>query len=198
LNVFDGYNSFIGYGGNHLDEVDAEENSGAGGAGVNNNSSSRVGKGGNGGCIIEYEGSDRIEIYAENYLFIQRGNNEIVFLIYDNSKGERDFKVTLDEGIYPLGYLVNVIQYILNTTTYASVRIKDHFLEIRMIDIYSIDLAKSSSSLLINLGITTKDIYKDNAKVKSSIVEGVYQLKFTNPITSVCKLNLFDKYQLFE
>lgn len=194
---YNGYNSFIGIGGDYLGEIDGEENTGAGGAGVYNKSSNRVGKGGNGGCIIEYEGNDKIEIYAQNYLFIPNGSNKIVFTIFDQDSGSRNVEIIFESGIYSTSYISEYIKVVLNETISANVFINDSKLVVRMINSWTVDTGLSSGDLLIDLGIMNSDIYQNGQIKRAQLVNGVYELPFSKQITSICKLNLFSMNKVF-
>lgn len=197
-NEYNGYNSFIGIGGDYLGDIDGEENTGAGGAGVFNNSSRRVGKGGNGGCILEYEGNDKIEIYADGYLFIPNGNNKIVFIIYDSGTGSRNIEIEFESGIYCICYIVEYIKQILNETIIANVLYQEAKLIIKMASSWTIDTTTSSGDLLIDLGILNSDLYHNNELKRATLVDGSYQLPFSKQVSSLCKLDLFNSNQVFE
>lgn len=201
---YNGYNSFIGVGGDYLDEIDGEENTGAGGAGyyrsvadISSNRPTRVGKGANGGCIIEYEGNDDLEIYVENYLSIQNGNNKLVFIIYDGGSGSRNIEIIFDSGIYSISYIIENIKQYLNQTVVANVIQNGGKLVIKMGYSWSVDAKASSGDLLIDLGIMNSDLYKDQEYKKATLVDGVYQLPFSGQVTSVCKLSLFNNTKIF-
>jgi hypothetical protein len=202
--VYNGYNSFVGIGGDHMDEIDGEENTGAGGAGVdplfvfaNRDRAKRAGKGGNGGCIIEYEGNDKLEIFVENYLYITYGNNTITFIIYDNDSGSRNIEIQFEPGVYHINYLIQYLKEYLNQTVSANVSQNEGILNIKMINAWSVDVNSSSGDLLIDLGIMNSDVYQDKQYKKATIVDGVYQLPFSGQITSVCKLTLFQNNKIF-
>ena len=196
LDPHNGYNSFIGVGGEYLGDINGEENTGAGGAGVYNNSSKKVGKGGNGGCIIEYEGKDKLEVYAENYLFISN-NNKLVFIIYDQGTGSRNIEIVFQGGVYSIIYLIEYIKSFLNQSVAASVSQIDSKMVIKMMYPWSIDIGKSSGDLLIDLGIMNTDIYQNNKIKSATLVNGLYELPFSKQITSICKLNYFNMNQIF-
>jgi hypothetical protein len=201
---YNGYNSFIGIGGDYLDEIDGEENTGAGGAGyywsivdISLNRPTRVGKGGNGGCIIEYEGNDDLEIYIENYLYIPNGTNKLIFKIYDGDSGSRNIDVVFDSGIYSIPYVVENIKQTLNQTVTANVLVTDGKLVVKMIYAWTVDAKSSSGDLLIDLGIMNSDLYENKEYKKATLVDGVYQLPFSGQVTSVCKLSSFNNNRVF-
>lgn len=202
--IHNGYNSFIGVGGDYLGEIDGEENTGAGGAGyyrapsdISSNRPNRVGKGGNGGCIIEYEGNDKLEIYAEGFLFIPNGNNKLVFIIYDGDTGSRNIEIIFESAIYAIGYIIEMIKQTLNQTVSSSVIQIDGKMVVKMIYAWSIDTKSSSGDLLIDLGIMTSDLYANKQFKRASLVDGLYQLPFSGQIASVCKLDLFNSNRIF-
>jgi hypothetical protein len=199
-----GYNSFTGIGGDYLGDIDGEENTGAGGAGyyrsvvdISLNRPTRVGKGANGGCIIEYEGNDDLEIYVENYLSIFNGNNKLVFTIYDNDSGSRNIEIIFDSGIYSISYIIESIKENLNQTVAANVSQTDGKLIIKMIYAWTVDAKTSSGDLLIDLGIMNSDLYANKIYKRATLVDGVYQLPFSGQITSICKLELFNNNRVF-
>jgi hypothetical protein len=195
---YNGYNSFIGIGGDYLGDIDGEENTGAGGAGYYDNKNvNRVGKGGNGGCIIEYEGSEKLEVYAEGYLYIPAGKNILSFIIYDNQSGSRNIDIEFESGIYSISYIIEYIKANLNLSTIANVTNVDSKLVIKMGFEWSIDTGKSSGDLLIDLGILNSDVYQNGRIKKATLVNGTYELPFTNQITSICNLTFFNSNQIF-
>ena len=204
LSSYNGYNSFIGMGGDYLDEIDGEENTGAGGAGyyrsvadISSNRPTRVGKGANGGCIIEYEGNDDLEIFVENFLYIPNGNNKIVFIIYDNDSGSRNIDIIFEPGIYSISYITEYIKQNLNQTVTANVTVNEGKLSVKMIYAWTVDAKISSGDLLIDLGIMNSDLYKDQEYKRATLINGVYQLPFSGQITSVCKLSLLSNTKIF-
>ena len=196
---YNGYNSFNGVGGDYLGDVDGEENTGAGGAGVYFGSSIRVGKGGNGGCILEYEGNDKLEIYAENYLYIPNGSNKLTFIIYDGDGGSRDIDIIFESGIYSILYITEYIKQVLNLTVFSNVYTIEGKLFIRMIYSWSINTNTSSHDLLIDLGIMNSDLYdKDKVLQRAKLIDDTYyQLSFSRQITSICNVNLFSSNKIF-
>jgi hypothetical protein len=197
---YNGYNSFLGVGGNYLGDIHGEENTGAGGAGVYNGSSKYVGKGGNGGCMIEYEASDPLEVYAVGYLFVEN-NSKIIFIIYDaQGNKSREIEITLEGGIYSIPYLLEVIKYNLNDESITTIILNDNsYLKIKMTNEFTIDSEKSSGDLLIDLGILNSDlITNDKSQIKSKRNEdGTYEFLFSKQITSICSLNKFSTQKIF-
>ena len=201
---YNGYNSFTGIGGDYLGDIDGEENTGAGGAGyfrsvvdISLNRPNRVGKGANGGCIIEYEGNDNLEIYVENYLYIPSGNNILVFTIYDNDSGSRNVEIIFESGIYSISYIIQFIKEKLNETVAANVLQNDGKMIVKMIYAWTVDMKTSSGDLLIDLGIMNSDIYENQKYKRATLVDGVYQLPFSGQITSICKLELLNNNKIF-
>jgi hypothetical protein len=200
-NEYNGYNSFIGIGGDYLGDINGEENTGAGGAGVYNYTNGpilkKVGKGGNGGCIIEYEGNDKLDIYADGYLYIPNGNNKLVFIVYDDDSGSRKIEIVFDFGIYSIAFIIEYIKQVLNQSVPANVLENESKLVVKMIYSWSIDINTSSGDLLIDLGIMNSDLYKDKKLQRAKLIDGVYQLPFSGQIASICNLNLFNSNKIF-
>jgi hypothetical protein len=201
---YNGYNSFIGIGGDYLGDIDGEENTGAGGAGyyrsavdVSLNRPTRVGKGANGGCIIEYEGNDDLEIYVENYLPILNGNNKLVFIIYDNDSGSRNVEIIFESGIYSIAYIIEYIKQMLNQTITANVLLEEGKLVVKMITPWTVDAKTSSGDLLIDLGIMNSNLYENKQYKRATLVDGVYKLPFSGQIASICKINLLNNNRIF-
>jgi hypothetical protein len=187
LSQYDGYHSMNGLGGDHSGDVDGEEDTGAGGAGVFNNSSKRVGKGGNGGCILEYEGSDKIKMFATNYQRINSG--KLSFDIQDSTGASRINTMEIPRGIYSIGYLLQYIKSSLNLTVDANVILKDSRLLIKMDQPWNINLENSDEEFVNNLGIANKDIFDNNQPQIAKFIDGSYQKHFRNSILSVCEMS---------
>jgi hypothetical protein len=198
LSEYDGYHSLNGLGGDHLGNVDGEEDTGAGGAGVINESSTRVGKGGNGACIIEYEGKEKIEIFAVDYLQVN-SNGYLAFDIQDSGNNtSRVFKFLIPEGVYSILYLISYIKNALNETVDANVLEEDSRLLIKMDQPWNINLSESDGELIFNLGISNSDVVVNNELQISKFINGSYQKHFTNSILSVCPLNVFGKNKVYD
>jgi hypothetical protein len=197
INQYNGYNSLNGLGGDYLGEIDGEINTGAGGAGVFNNSSDRVGKGADGGCIIEYEGDEKINVYAVNFLLIESQNNKIVFIIYDQGSGSRDLEIEFPSGIYYLNYFISFLKEKLNETMDANVMIENDVLVIRMNLQWTVDLGKSSDDMITIMGIKNTDMFEDNQIKKSVLINGSYTIPFSNSIYSVCLLENFYSQRVY-
>lgn len=200
LSIYDGYNSFIGLGGQHNFNSDADPNSGAGGAGTMSSSLRNfVGKGGNGGCILEYEGSEKIEIFGIGYFYIDSRSNFITFLIMDSNLNETERKIIIQPGVYSLSYLFEVIKKSL--LEYADVKItqEDSNLIIKMGYQWSISLDsdKTSYDLLVDLGIKTSDLIKDNEKIIPPFVNNYFTIKFSGFINDACPFTYFESNSIY-
>jgi hypothetical protein len=196
ISEYNGYNSLNGLGGDYLGDIDGEEDSGAGGAGVFNGSSTRVGKGGNGACILEYEGVDKIKVYVQNYILINNESNQLFFFIYDSGVGKREISIPIELGIYNINNLVSLIQSYLNEYVDANVSIDEEKLLIKMDRQWSVSL-NSSNKLLTILGIKNSDIYVNNEYIKAEWKENSFQLKFSGSILSVCPIESFQNQSIF-
>jgi hypothetical protein len=199
LSEYDGYHSLNGLGGDHLGDVDGEEDTGAGGAGVSNLNPNlkRVGKGGNGACILEYEGEDDIEIFVVNYQEIRSGAN-LAFDIQDETGANRVFKFEIPQGIYSIAYLILYIKTQLNTTLDANVLVEDSRLLIKMEQPWNINLKESEGELIFHLGISNQDVNVNNQPQISRLINGSYQKHFSKSIHSVCLLNKFSSNLIFD
>jgi hypothetical protein len=201
LSVYNGYNSFIGCGGEYNGNSNAQPNSGAGGAGVlNRNFKNYVGSGGNGGCIIEYEGSDKIEVFITGYIYVEAGQNFITFIIMDSNQNETEYKLTLDPGIYSINYIISVMkQFILNYSDIEIIKEKSN-LVIKMGYRWSIsfDSNKSAGDLLNNLGIKSKDLYdSQNNKIIPPYVENSFKIKFSGDIIDICQVSYLENNLIY-
>lgn len=191
LSEYDGYHSLNGLGGDHLGDVDGEEDTGAGGAGVLNESSTRVGKGGNGACILEYEGNEKVKVFAVDYLQVNP-NGYLAFDIQDSgNNSSRVFKFLIPDGVYSIPYLISYIKKELNQTVDANVVLEDSRLLIKMDQPWNINLSESNGELVFNLGIVNSDVVVNNELQISKFINGSYQKHFTKSILSVCPLQVF-------
>jgi hypothetical protein len=203
LSTYNGYNSFIGLGGlcnGTKTQIDAEINSGAGGAGVNDRTiNDFVGAGGNGGVFIEYEGMDKMIVYVKNYLFVSEYDNKITFVIYDKAGFEQDCTLNLEYGIYAITSLVAVIKSFLNQYTDANVVYEAGKLVIKMQNQWSIRPTLSSGNLIVDLGIMGSDIVdsKTNMLIKSKIVENYHTIAFSGLLLDVCLRDNIYNYRIF-
>jgi hypothetical protein len=187
LSVYDGYPSFMGIGGNHKTNLDAQENSGAGGSGYLPNISKeidkqlkvkapRVGKGGNGGMIIEYDNYKKINVYVVGYRYIDLFQNKIVFLVEQNT-----FTIVFENRVYAISEIFSLMQSSLPQNTTVSLT-QDHRLKIKMTKPWSLDLTKSSLELLSEFGFTSKD----NPTWSNFLAQ--YEMTFTNTFYDICLL----------
>ena len=202
LSTFDGYNSFIGLGGkcNGGPNIHAEVNSGAGGAGVDDRTNNAtVGAGGNGGVILEYEGTDKMIVMVKNYQFITEYDNKITFVIYDRAGIGQDYTYTFVAGIYSISSLLAYIKGFLNQYTDANVIQKEGKIVIKMSNEWSIRPSASSGNLIVDLGIMGSDIVDSNtnALIKSVKVDNYYTIPFNGFFLDVCLRNKIYNYPIF-
>jgi hypothetical protein len=203
LSVYNGYNSFIGLGGlcnGTSDTIHAEINSGAGGAGVNDRTKNDiVGAGGDGGVILEYEGSDKMTIYVKNYMFISEYDNKIGFIIYDKAGIEQECIYTFEYGIYSISSLTGIIKAFLNGYTDANVVYEKGKMVIKMSNQWSIRPSISSSNLIVDLGISGSDIANSetNLLVKAELIDNYYTINFTGLLMDVCLRDNIYNYPIY-
>ena len=190
LSVYDGYHSFLGIGGNHKTNLDVQSHSGAGGAGylpnvskeVNKDGSlkdPRVGKGGEGGMLLEYDNNKKVNIYVIGYYSVLVTQNKLLFL-----SGNTKFLITFEVKVYSVSELLNYIENQLPQDTQVSLT-DNGKVKIKMNQPWSIDLGVSSWDLLSDLGFTAKD----NPTWTTSTTE--YQAIFSNVLYDVCPIDKF-------
>lgn len=187
---YDGYNSFAGLGGKHNGRLDADENTGAGGAGYlpgvsfeidskGELAEPRVGKGGNGACVIEYENSVGIEIYAIGYIYIDQFSSNLVIKIADDIKAiNQTISIFFESKTYSLSKFVSTI--ILKLPDSGTATIQESKLKITLPFRWSIDTNLSSKKLLGLIGF----LETDNSDFKT--VQETYTRTMSLPILDVC------------
>jgi hypothetical protein len=188
--VYDGYHSFMGFGGNHKTSFDAQDHSGAGGSGYLPNVSKeidksgkikppRVGKGGNGGLIMEYDNEKKINIYVIGYKYIELYQNKIVFLVQEDN-----YTILFENRIYSIAELIFKIQSGLPQGSSVSLT-SDNKLKIKILYPWTINLATSSFDLLSEFGFTVND------NKTWTTVQTEYEVLFSNTFYDVCLLDKF-------
>jgi hypothetical protein len=194
LSKYDGYNSFIGLGGKHNGVLDADENSGAGGAGYlpkitkeldknGNVLPARVGKGGDGGCILEYQNQFKLNIYAIGFVNINESNNKLVLNINDSFKSlNLNVEIIIENQTYDLNSFIRAIQSDLPEE--SSVTLVNSRLKISIPSQWTVDIKSSSKELLTQLGFTSND----NKKWSTLIQQPNYEVTFSFPIYDICKV----------
>lgn len=187
---YDGYNSFIGRGGEHKNRLDADDNSGAGGAGYlpnvskeydkqNNLLPPRVGKGGDGGLILEHQSNVNVNIYAIGYIYVPLSDNKLTFKINDESKSiNQTIEVILENKTYSIALFLETIRSFLPEN--STINVFYSKLKIKMPYMWSVDTLNSSQKLLSNLGFTSND------NKTWSATDTQYEVTFSLPMYDIC------------
>lgn len=190
---YNGYNSFIGKGGRYDGILDADEHSGAGGSGYLSNVTkeydkkgnllpARVGKGGNGGCILEYENTLKLKVYAVGYIYISPLDTLLTLQINDDIKAYHEtIEVTFESKTYSISKFLGIIKSFLPEN--SEVTINDFKIKITLRYRWSIDITKSSKSLLTQLGFNSND----NKKWEEELLK--YEIQFSLPMYDLCDVN---------